>query len=170
MINFEELLQTTVLYVGQSLLIVVVGFSLSKAVKTAIWQTFSKFPVDENRAGRYATIAKILIDIIKYGTYLIVTISVLHIFFGTTFQSFLAMVGVGGIAIAFGAQNFIRDVISGFFLLLDGQLAVGDDVTISGCAGIVEDIGLRATRIRNYDGELIIIPNGEIKIIVNRSK
>ena len=168
--NFEMLIRGSLYNVGYAILIILAGFILSKILRSAIRKAFAKIPGDEQCVHRNATVSRILIDTLKYTTYVVIILAVLHVFFGTTIQSFLAVAGVGGIAIGFGAQNLIRDLISGFFLILDGQLAIGDDVTIGGCTGIVEDIGLRATRIRCENGALTIIPNGEIKIIINRSR
>jgi small-conductance mechanosensitive channel len=66
--------------------------------------------------------------------------------------------------IAFGAQRFLQDVISGFFILLENQYGVGDFITLgpSGLAGVVDDLGLRTTRLRNLNGDLHIVPNGQI--------
>ena len=168
--SLEIFIHTGLANLGRALLIVCIGLILSRLIRTTIRKAFAEVPGSERCSHRNATIARLLIDVLKYATYFALVFAVLHIFFGATVQSFLAVAGIGGIAIGFGAQNFIRDVITGFFLLMDGQLAVGDEVTISGCTGIVEDLGLRATRIRSENGELTIIPNGEIKIIVNRSR
>ena len=168
--NIEMLIQEGLINIGYAILIVLVGLILSRILRSAIRRAFIKIPGNGQCVHRNATISRILIDTLKYITYIVVILAVLHVFFGTTIQSFLAVAGVGGIAIGFGAQNLIRDLISGFFLILDGQLAIGDDVTIGGVTGTVEDIGLRATRIRCENNALTIIPNGEIKIIVNRSR
>ena len=168
--HIEILIGASLINIGRSLVIVCIGLILSRILRAAITRGFAKLPCDERCAHRNKTISQLLVDILKYVTYFAVVFAVLYIFFDATIQSFLAVAGVGGIALGFGAQNFIRDLISGFFLLLDGQLAVDDDVTIGNFTGIVEDVGLRATRIRCENGALTIIPNGEIKIIVNRSR
>lgn len=168
--NLELFIHTGLANLGRALAVICIGLIVSRLIRAAIRKAFAEVPGSERCSNRNATIARLLIDILKYATYFAVIFAILQIFLGATIQSFLAVAGVGGLAIGFGAQNFIRDVITGFFLLMDGQLAVGDEVTISGCTGIVEDMGLRATRIRSENGELTIIPNGEIKIIVNRSK
>jgi moderate conductance mechanosensitive channel len=74
----------------------------------------------------------------------------------------LAGAGIVGIAIGFGAQTLVRDTISGFFLLLEGQYAVGNYVDIGGKFGLVESIGLRVTAIKTLDNQLHYIPNGSI--------
>lgn len=89
---------------------------------------------------------------------------------GINTSSLLATAGVGGVAIGFGAQTLVKDVISGFFILTEGQYFVGDDVVIEGVSGMIEEFGIRTTRIRDYDtGAIHIIPNGTITHVENRS-
>lgn len=90
--------------------------------------------------------------------------------FGVPVQSILAMAGIGSVAIGFGAQSLVRDVITGLFILLEDQLAPGDTVSIGNITGEVETLGLRTTRIRSIDGFLHIIPNGVISIVTNMSR
>lgn len=82
----------------------------------------------------------------------------------------LASAGVVGIAVGFGAQSLIKDLFSGFLILLEDQFSVGDLVRIAEFAGTVEQITLRATRIRGIDGSLTTIPNGNIATVSNLSK
>ena len=72
--------------------------------------------------------------------------------------------------VGLAAQNLIRDIFSGFFLLFDGHLVVGDIVTIGDAKGVVEDLGLRVTKVRTEEGALAIVPNGEIRVIINNSR
>jgi len=81
----------------------------------------------------------------------------------------LATAGVVGLAIGFGAQTLVKDVIGGIFLLFDDIIHVGDLVSVGGTAGTVEEIGVRLVKVRRLDGELIIIPAGEIRIFGNKS-
>lgn len=82
----------------------------------------------------------------------------------------LASAGVVGIAVGFGAQSLIRDLFSGFLILLEDQFSVGDVVKIAEFSGTVEGISLRATRVRGLDGSLTTIPNGAINTVSNLSK
>lgn len=82
----------------------------------------------------------------------------------------LASAGVAGIAIGFGAQTLVKDILSGFFLLLDEQFDEGDEVEISGKKGVVEKINLRNIEIREKNGTLHIIPTGAITMVSNFSK
>ena len=78
--------------------------------------------------------------------------------------------GIAGLAIGFGAQNLVRDVISGFFLILEDQIRVGDVAQINGIGGVVEAIKLRTTILRDLHGVVHIFPNGEIKQVANMTK
>jgi small conductance mechanosensitive channel len=82
----------------------------------------------------------------------------------------LAGVGVAGIAIGFGAQSLIKDLIAGLFIILESQYRVGDVVRIADVAGLVEDINLRRTVLRDLDGVVHIVPNGEIRVASNFTK
>ncbi len=79
----------------------------------------------------------------------------------------LAGAGILGFAISFGAQNLVRDVINGFFILLEDQYSIGDVITTAGVSGFVESMNLRITQIRSADGNLITIPNGQITVVEN---
>lgn len=82
----------------------------------------------------------------------------------------LASAGVAGLAIGFGAQTLVKDVINGFFILMENQYDVGDVVRIAGVSGTVEGMTLRRTTLRDVDGALHIIPNSEIKIVSNLTR
>lgn len=85
-------------------------------------------------------------------------------------SSLLATAGIGGLAIGFGAQNLVRDIITGFFILFEDQYSVGDYITVNKYSGIVEEIGLRTTKIRDFSGDLHIIPNGNIINVTNHCR
>lgn len=82
----------------------------------------------------------------------------------------IAGLGVVGVAVGFGAQYMVKDFISGFFILLENQYRVGDVVSFGDTSGVVEDISLRMTILRDLDGTVHHVPNGEIKIASNLSK
>jgi len=82
----------------------------------------------------------------------------------------LAGAGIVGLAVGFGAQSLVKDVISGFFMLLENQMNVGDVVEIAGKAGLVESMNLRITVIRDFEGKVHIVPNGEIAVVTNFTK
>lgn len=75
--------------------------------------------------------------------------------------------GLLGIVVGFGAQNMIKDFLSGFFIILENQYRIGDVVTIGGHSGLVEHISIRMTKLRDLDGSVFFVPNGEIKTVKN---
>ncbi|MGQ0653604.1 MAG: mechanosensitive ion channel family protein [Betaproteobacteria bacterium] len=89
---------------------------------------------------------------------------------GISIAPILATAGVAGVAIGFGAQSLIKDYFTGFFLLLEDQVREGDVVEVAGKAGVVEEVTLRYLRLRDADGRVIFVPNGEIKIVVNNTR
>ena len=89
---------------------------------------------------------------------------------GISIAPILATAGVAAAALAFGAQSLIKDYFTGFFLLLEDQVRVGDVVEIAGKSGLVEEVTLRYVRLRDMDGHVHYIPNGEIKLVTNRTR
>lgn len=90
--------------------------------------------------------------------------------FGWDVKPLLAGAGVLGIALGFGAQTLVRDTISGAFILAEDQFAVGDLIEINGKPATVEAMNLRYTRLRDFNGFVHFVPNGEMKIVTNRSR
>lgn len=82
----------------------------------------------------------------------------------------LAAAGVLGLAVGFGAQSLVKDLISGFFILLEDQIRVGDVVEIAGKAGVVERMNLKMTILRDLSGNVHFVPNGEISVVTNMTK
>ncbi len=121
---------------------------------------------DERRAATLAGVAK---SVVRYFFDFFAGVTALSLL-GVDTSSLLLGAGVAGLAVGFGAQNLVRDVLSGFFLLLEDQYAVGDYVNFAGIEGIVEDIGLRTTHVRAFGGELRIIPNGTVSQVTNYSR
>lgn len=89
---------------------------------------------------------------------------------GVNILPLLAGAGIIGVAIGFGAQYLVRDVIAGFFIIMEDQYAIGDVVKIADCTGLVEDISIRRTVLRDLDGTAHFVPNGEIKTASNYTK
>lgn len=82
----------------------------------------------------------------------------------------IAGMGLVGLAVGFGAQTLVKDVISGFFILLENQFAVGDSIRVGDTSGTVERMTLRATFVRDVNGAVHVVPNGEIRILANLTK
>jgi small conductance mechanosensitive channel len=89
---------------------------------------------------------------------------------GIDIMPILATAGIVGLAIGFGAQNLVRDVISGFFLILEDQVRVGDLARLNGVTGIVEQINLRTIVLRDAEGAVQVFPNGTVGTLANLSK
>ena len=89
---------------------------------------------------------------------------------GLDIAPILATAGIGGLAIGFGAQTLVKDVISGFFLLVEDVIRVGDIVEVGGRGGVVERIGLRTVALRDLSGAVHTIPNGSIDVIKNMTR
>lgn len=89
---------------------------------------------------------------------------------GVPLGSFIAAAGVIGLGISFGAQSLFKDMLTGLFILLEDQYAIGDNVKIAGLSGTVEDLTLRMTKLRDGDGTLYIVPNSQITTVSNLSR
>jgi small conductance mechanosensitive channel len=103
---------------------------------------------------------------------LVVGIALLMILseFGLNIAPVLTTAGIAGLALGFGAQTLVRDIISGFFLILEDQVRVGDVAAINGTAGLVETINLRTIVLRDLEGAVHVFPNGAINTLSNRTK
>lgn len=118
---------------------------------------------DERKA---KTLSSLLRSVVRYIVYAFAIIAILRQV-GIDTTGLLAGAGLAGLAIGFGAQSLVRDIINGFFILFEDHFAVGDYVSVGDVSGIVESVGLRVTRIRGFGGELHIIPNGQVDKVVN---
>lgn len=106
------------------------------------------------------------------GTFVIAAVAILFALgsVGVNIAPLLASAGIAGIAIGFGAQTIVRDFLSGVFMILENQYGVGDVVTVNGITGKVEDVGLRITTVRDYDGTVWYVTNGSVTELGNRSQ
>jgi len=121
------------------------------------------------REKRAHTVASLLRTV---GTTLVVIVAAMMAFreIGLDIMPLIAGAGVAGLAIGFGAQSLIKDVIAGFFILLEDQFHVGDVIQAAGVSGQVEQMTLRMTIVRDLQGTVHFIPNGEIKVASNLTK
>jgi small conductance mechanosensitive channel len=105
-------------------------------------------------------------------TVLVVGIALLMVLgqLGVDIRPVLTGAGIAGLAVGFGAQTLVRDIISGFFLILENQVRVGDAAAINGTDGLVEAINLRTIVLRDLEGTVHVFPNGAINTLANRSK
>lgn len=89
---------------------------------------------------------------------------------GLNLGPLLAAAGIGGLAVGFGAQNLVKDVLSGFFILLEDSIGVGDVVEVAGVCGLVEEVRLRTIRLRDLSGNVHVVPNGSVDKVKNMTK
>ena len=131
-----------------------------------------KFKIKTNEK-RSETLHKLIRSAIRYTIYFIAFFQILSTL-GINTTSIVASAGIASVAIGFGAQSLVKDIISGFFIILEGQFDVGDEVKLYNQAafiagGSVMSLGLRSTKIRSGNGEIYFIPNGSINQVINYS-
>lgn len=114
------------------------------------------------------TVGRVLRQVVSIGMLLVVLMLVLNQL-GVSIAPILGAAGVLGIAVGFGAQSLIKDYFNGFFILIENQIRVGDVVQIADKAGLVEELTLRRVKLRDYEGAVHYIPNGQITVVTNRS-
>ncbi len=167
-------LPTILLKFAEIVLIIVVAklliFLLRKTIKRRISARKKKSP-NSVIARKSETVLVAYKSALKYVIYFFALISILAVLeLSATVSSIIAAAGVGGIIIGFGAQKLVQDFFSGFFMLFEDQLSVGDYIETGGVKGIVENITIRTTVIRQFGGELVTIPNGSIDKVINYSR
>ncbi|WKA54815.1 mechanosensitive ion channel family protein [Planococcus shixiaomingii] len=152
------------------ILITIAAGLIVRLLRMIIRKSFSvriKGPLKYNER-RQQTLSKLLENIVAYVIYFMAIVAVLSAF-SINVTGLIAGAGVLGLAVGFGAQNLVRDVITGFFIIFEDQFSVGDFVRIGTAEGTVEEIGLRTTKVKGAAGELFIFPNGNILDVVNFS-
>lgn len=157
---------------GIVLLSLIVYLVMKKLVPRAVQRTLSRsmrgHPMVEVEKRR-ATLNRLIISL---GFFVVVVISAVLILaeLGIDIAALLVGFGVVGIAVGFGAQSLVKDLIAGFIILLENQYNVGDVVRIADIAGGVEGFSIRRTLLRDLDGTLHFVPNGEIRVTSNLTK
>ena len=174
--NLIDLLSPWILSHGIKIILIVGGtyflnrflnHAIEKIVRTAV--VSDKYLSKEAEEKREDTLIRIFT---WSGKILILFVAILTILqeIGIPIAPILAGAGIIGIAVGFGGQYLIKDIISGFFFILENQYRVGDVVNFNGTDGLVEDISLRMTTLRDLDGTVHHIPHGEITKVANLSK
>lgn len=130
--------------------------------------TVVDLPAIDPRRQRALTVSNLIVSAARYVVWTIAAIMVLAEI-GIDIGPLLAGAGIAGLAIGFGAQTLVKDVISGIFLLFDDIIHVGDLITFGSTTGTVEGISLRLIKVRKFDGELVMIPAGELRTFGNKS-
>lgn len=126
-----------------------------------------KISLDDRKA---KTVGAILRSILKYLVYFFGIFAIISVISPKIGITSITFAGIGGVALGFGAQSLVKDVINGFFILFEDQFSVGDYISIDDKSGIVESLELRVTKLRDFNGDLHIIPNGLISKVTNHSR
>lgn len=180
-INFQEFFNIIdpkeIILLGYSFLKVIGIFIISRVVykfgAIAIDQVFKdRFNLNEHlkvEQRRIETLSRLLKSLLSYLLYFIAIVTSLKIF-GVPIETVLAGAGILGLAVGFGAQNLVKDIISGFFIIFEDLYAVGEYIKIDDKFGMVEEIGLKTTKIRAWTGELYMIPNGSVEQVTNYNR
>jgi len=164
------------LWIGSGIVILKVFFimflagivvKVGKIIIRKVFEVRMKAPLRYTER-RQNTLLKLLQNGLAYVVYFAAILAVLSAL-TINVTGLLAGAGVLGLAIGFGAQNLVRDVITGFFIIFEDQFSVGDYVRIGAAEGTVEEIGLRTTKLKGLNGEIHIFPNGTIVEVVNYS-
>jgi len=164
----EHGIKIAVILIGTWIILRILKSVIRRLIKSIINKTYSE---RDGKAveKRIATLESVFYSTAKIVIWIIAIMMIIPEF-GINIGPILAAVGVVGLAFGFGAQYLIRDIIAGLFIILEDQYRKGDVVTIADVSGLVEEINLRKTVLRDLDGIEHHIPNGEIKRTSNRTK
>lgn len=173
--NFSDLKWETWLFdIGIWALKIFLFYLIYKVIRTftfkIIEKIFSRMQAKENLSeNRTKTLESLTKNAFGYVFIFILIVTILEML-GINVSAILAGAGIVGLAVGFGAQGLVSDVVTGFFILLEKQIDVGDEVTIGVIKGVVEVVGLKTIQIRGYDGSIHYIPNRQIAILSNHSR
>ena len=142
---------------------------LLRAITTRVGTLKVTDRYSDARARQVKTMAGVIGSVGKFAIFFVASLEILSQL-GFNLGPLLASAGIAGLAIGFGAQTLVKDVINGFFILLENQYDIGDSIRIAGVRGNVEDMSLRRTVLRDDDGTVHIVPNSEIKLVSNMSR
>lgn len=160
-------LKIVLIIIGAIILNKVLRKVTERAIRAAILP--SNHDTEEAEKKREDTLIKIFLGVLRVTIFVIASIMILTEI-GLAVGPIIAGAGIVGLAVGFGGQYLIRDIITGFFLIVENQYRVGDVVKFDNISGTVEDISIRLTTLRDMDGTVHHIPNGEIKTVSNYSK
>jgi len=147
-------------------LIVIKGVGIFSERLTALLMKRQPDEEYKKRADTLASVIRHLLNVVI----LIVAVMTILAQLGVEIGPILAAAGIVGLAVGFGAQSLVKDVINGFFILLEDQIRVGDVVQINGKGGLVEKVNLKMTTLRDLSGNVHFIPNGTIDVVTNMTK
>ncbi|MEN6474254.1 MAG: mechanosensitive ion channel family protein [Syntrophaceae bacterium] len=151
------------------LILTYVALKLANWLSSRIFKAFGNGRFDDEMQKRADTLVSVIRYILDVSIIIIMVIMILGEF-GVKIGPILAAAGIVGLAVGFGSQQLVQDVISGFFILLEDQIRVGDVVEIANKNGLVEKVNLRMTVLRDLSGNVHFVRNGKIDIVTNMTK
>ena len=168
---YQQLIVDSTHFKILSIVLVLIGaFIVLRLGSAAINRVFERAASsDLSDAPKIRTVASLIRSIMRYCVYFLAFVIILNIL-GVKTGALLASAGVAGLAIGFGAKSLVEDVLSGIFLIVEGQFAVGETITAMDVTGEVEAIGMRVTRLRDPEGAVHYLPNGKIVKVTNHSR
>ncbi len=168
--EIKEVLWSVLPALGKILLVLVLTKFVLSLARTFVQKLFlperRRTTMDPQKA---KTLETLLQSGLRYLIYFIAGITILSTL-GVKTESVLASAGIVGIAIGFGAQSLVQDVVTGFFIIFEDQFIVGDYIETAGLSGFVEEMGLRVTKLRDFNGVVHILPNSKISNVTNHSR
>jgi moderate conductance mechanosensitive channel len=176
-VTWQELLQWEILLPRAMKIVVVIFVAIVayRLIRILISRLLQREIEEEDplvrrlREQRAQTLASLLGNVAAITVFVVAALTILDILL-QNIGPILASFGILGLAFSFGAQSLVKDVISGTFMLMEGQFGVGDVVRVSDVSGLVEKITLRTTVLRDVEGAVHIVPNGEITRVTNLTK
>ncbi|MBM7552939.1 mechanosensitive ion channel family protein [Thalassobacillus pellis] len=165
--ELSEIVISVALKIGLLILVFAIIAPIGKkAIQGAINKISKSRKLPESRT---LTLSRLSVNIFSYVLMFVFSVMLLEML-GIPIGPLLAGAGIVGLAIGFGAQGLVSDIVTGFFILIERQVDVGDYVTTAGYDGVVEEVGLRTTKLRGFNGTLHYIPNREISGVSNHSR
>ncbi|GEK92160.1 mechanosensitive ion channel family protein [Alkalibacterium kapii] len=169
-IDWQEVTWSILLLFLEIILALIVFFVLRRIGRYVIEKIFARYIEEKHTVpNRLNTLHKLSKNIFNAVLYFFLVYTILELI-GVPVGTLLASAGVLGLALSLGAQGFVSDIVNGFMILLEKQVDVGDVVQIKGLTGTVEDVNLKTTQVKDFDGTLHFIPNREITIVSNLSR
>jgi small-conductance mechanosensitive channel len=160
---------------GLQIVLIVVGALIAIRIGSYVVMRIEKAFEDDDhsmmseREKQAATLGRVIRSVVRLIVWTVAMLMILKEI-GIEIGPILAGVGVVGLAVGFGAQSLVKDFLSGVFVLIENQYHVGDVAQVAGVAGVVEKITLRATTLRDLDGNVHHIPNGSISVVTNMTR
>jgi moderate conductance mechanosensitive channel len=175
-VHFDALLHTTRawlttkgLAIALTVILTLIALKATKALASRLSATLQRRTDDPEAQKRADTLSHMLRSVLNAVVIIVAAITVMGEL-GIAIGPILTAAGIAGVAIGFGAQSLVKNLLNGFFILLEDQLRVGDVVEVAGKSGLVERITLRMIVLRDLSGKVYYIPNGEISVVTNMTR